>query len=181
MVIGVPVALFLVHACNTSSPSPTGGGSGSTTYDSPSIPTAPPTQAKAGLGATIRVTTHTVLTGGGTVNGTATYTVANLRPATPANEYIPVKGNLYSVTVTIQVESGEVIVHPWYFAARTEDGTSCETVLGSVNYELPATHVPQGQKVSGQVGFDVPPGKTITQIIFTDAMTGPQLALWTVP
>jgi Domain of unknown function (DUF1942) len=103
-----------------------------------------------------------------------------LRPATLANEYIPVKGNLYSVTVTVQVETGEVIVHPWYFAARTEDGTNLQSVLGSVDYELPATHVPQGQKVSGQIGFGVPPGKTITQVVLTDAGTGPQLALWTV-
>ena len=146
----------------------------------PSVSTAPPTQAKAILGATIEVTTNTALTAGGTLTGKAAYTVANLQPATLANEYVPVKGNLYSVTVTVQVETGEVIVHPWYFAARTEDGTNLQSVLGSVDYELPATHVPQGQKVSGQIGFGVPPGKTITQIVLTNGVGGEQLALWTV-
>jgi Domain of unknown function (DUF1942) len=145
-----------------------------------SVSTAPPTQQKAVLGATIEVTTQTALTTGGTVTGKAAYTVANLQPATLANEYIPVKGNLYSVTVTIQVETGEVIVHPWNFTARTEDGTNLTSVLGSVDYELPATQVPQGQKVSGQIGFGVPPGKTITEIVLTDGVGGKQLALWTM-
>ena len=53
---------------------------------------------------------------------------------------------------------------------RTEDGTSLTPVLGGVDNELPAQHLPQGQKVSGPVPVDVPPGKTVVEIVLSNGI-----------
>ena len=71
-------------------------------------------QPPAALGATIEVSSE---------NGTkAAYTVSNLRPATPANEFTQVKGTLYSIDVTVQGIADTVPVNPTYFSASTKDG-----------------------------------------------------------
>ena len=146
----------------------------------PTVSTATPTQERAALGATIEVTIETLKTDGGTVKGTADYTVANLHPIAPVHSYPEVKGTLYSVDVTVQTISGVVIVHPWNFALRTEDGTNLTPDLNAVDNGLPATDLPQGQKVSGPIAVDVPPGKTITEIVLSNGIGGTQLGLWSV-
>ena len=146
----------------------------------PSVSTASPTQQNAPVGSTIEATTESLSASGGTVTGRAAYTVTNLHPTTAAHEYTEVKGTLYSVDVTVQVETGVVVVHPWFFAARTEDGTNMTAELGALDNELPATDLPQGQKVRGPIAFDVPRGKNITEIVLTDGMGGPQRGRWTV-
>jgi Domain of unknown function (DUF1942) len=102
-------------------------------------------------------------------------------PITPANSYTEVTGTLYSVDVTVQTISGVVTVHPWNFALRTEDGTNLTPDLTAVDNGLPATDLPQGQKVSGPIAVDVPIGKSITEIVLTTGLGGTQLGRWTVP
>ena len=140
---------------------------------------APPTAQNAVLGSTIEATFESLGDNGNTVTGTASYTVSNLRPVTPS-AYADVKGTLYAVDVTVQSQTGTTLVHPWNFVMRTEDGTSLTPVLGGVDNELPAQHLPQGQKVSGPVPVDVPPGKTIVEIVLSNGIGGDQLGRWTV-
>jgi hypothetical protein len=47
------------------------------------------------------------------------------------------------------------------FALRTEDGTNLTPDLSAVENGLPATDLPQGQKVSGPIAVDVPLGKLL--------------------
>jgi hypothetical protein len=128
-----------------------------------------PNQAPAALGATIEVSSE---------NGKkAAYTVSNLRPATPPNEFMTVKGTLYSIDVTVQGIAGTVPVNPMYFSASTPDGTHLEADFMAVDNQLSASNLPQGQHVSGRVGFDVPTGKNIAQILLSGPLGGQQ-AVW---
>lgn len=112
---------------------------------------------------------------------TTAYRVANLRPISPVkSSYTEVKGTLYAVDVTVQAQTELTVVHPWNFALRTEDGTNLTPELGAVDNELPATDLPQGQKVSGPIAVDVPTGKTITEIVLSNGIGGTQLGLWSV-
>ncbi|VEG39408.1 immunogenic protein MPT63 [Mycolicibacterium flavescens] len=150
----------------------------------PSVSASPPPQQNAVIGATIRATTEvTTIDASGNPSfapGTAAYTVANLQPIAQTNSYTEVTGTLYSVDVTVQTISGVVTVHPWSFALRTSDGTNLTPDLNAVSNGLPATDLPQGQKVSGPIAVDVPPGKSITEIVLTDGYGGRQLGRWTV-
>jgi hypothetical protein len=140
---------------------------------------APPTAQNAVLGSTIQATIESTGDDGNPVTGTASYTVSNLRPVEPTS-YTDVKGTLYAVDVTVQSQTGTTLVHPWNFVLRTEDGTSLQPVLGGVDNELPAQDLPQGQKVSGPVPVDVPPGKTVAEIVLSNGIGGDQLGRWTV-
>jgi hypothetical protein len=132
---------------------------------------AAPTPKTVALGATVVVTSDT---------GTeAAYTVSRFQPVT-ANEYYPVKGNLYAVAVTIHSEAGSVPVNPTYFSASTEDGTHVDSVMGAAKNELSVSELPPGQHVSGWVTFDVPAGKNITQILLSGPL-GSEQAVWSVP
>jgi hypothetical protein len=77
-------------------------------------------------------------------------------------------------------ESGTVTVNPLFFAARTGNGTNLQSTVLIELDGLPATELPQGQKVTGWLVFDVPPGQRITEIILSDPL-GAQLGRWTVP
>jgi hypothetical protein len=50
--------------------------------------------------------------------------------------------------------------------------------LSAVENGLPATVLPQGQRVSGPIAVDVPLGKAITQIVLTNWLGGTRLGLW---
>jgi hypothetical protein len=64
------------------------------------------------------------------------------------------------------------------FALRTEDGTNLTPDLSEVENGLPATDLPQRQKVSRPIAVDEPLGKAITQIVLTNGLGGTQLGLW---
>ena len=63
------------------------------------------------------------------------------------------------------------------FALRTEDGTNLTPDLSAVENGLPATDLPQGQKVSGPIAVDGTAGKGITEIVLTSGLGGTQLGL----
>jgi Domain of unknown function (DUF1942) len=137
----------------------------------PSVSAAPPSLQPGAMGDTLEVTTQ---------NGTkAAYTVSNMRPATPANQFTQVKGKLYSIDVTVQGIAGTVFVSPLYFSASTEDRTHLDADLSVVDNQLTVSNLPQAQHVSGRVAFDVPTGKNITQILLSGPLGGEQ-ALWSV-
>jgi Domain of unknown function (DUF1942) len=128
-------------------------------------------QPPAALGATVEVSTE---------NGTkAAYTVANLRPATPANEFTQIKGTLYSIDVTVQGEAGTVPVNPMYFSASSKDGTHLDVDFAAVDNQLNVSDLPQGQHVSGRIAFDVPTGQNIAQILLSGPLGSIQ-AMWSV-
>ena len=146
----------------------------------PAVAAAPPTQQPVPIGATVVIPVQTDMTDGTTVAGRAAFTVSNLRPITPTNTVSEVTGTFYAVDVTIQALSGTIVVHPFNFAVRTEDGTNLTPDITAVDNGLPATDLPQGQKVSGPIAVDVPTGKTITEIIAFSQIGGTQLGRWTV-
>jgi hypothetical protein len=136
----------------------------------PSV-SAAPTPQPAALGATVEVTTE---------SGTkAAYTVANFRPATGVKEFYQAKGALYEVDVTVQGEAGSVPVNPTYFSASTEDATHVDSVFGAVDNDLNVSELPPGQHVAGQVVFDVPAAKNVTQILLSGPL-GSEQAVWSV-
>ncbi|PRC43368.1 hypothetical protein C6A85_000000105710 [Mycobacterium sp. ITM-2017-0098] len=140
---------------------------------------APPTAQAEPLGATIQATIDSWAEGG-QISGTAAYTVDNLRPITATNSYTEVTGTLYAVDVMVQAQTGVTTVHPWHFALRTANGTNLTPDLSAVDNGLPATDLPQGQKVSGPVAVDVPPGETIAEVVLTNGLGGTQLGRWIV-
>jgi hypothetical protein len=135
----------------------------------PSVAGATPTPRPVALGATVEVSTEN--------NTKAAYTVSNLRPATPADEYMRPKGTLYSIDVTIQGIAGSVPVSPIYFSASTQDATHLDAALSMVDNELSVSDLPPGQHISGRVAFDVPTGKSIAQILLSGPLSSQQ-AVW---
>ena len=123
------------------------------------------------LGTRIEVRVETGMTDGNTTVGTPAFTVSNLRPITPAISLpdTEVAGTYYAVDATVESLSGTIIVHPFNFSLRTADGTDLDPELSAVKNGLPATDLPQGQKVSGQIAAQVPPGQ----------IGGTQLGRWT--
>jgi hypothetical protein len=113
-------------------------------------------------------------------NAKGAYTVTNLTRAWPAGTmHMPVQGNLFSINVIIEAESGSVTYNSLYFSARTEDGSKLGAANGIIDDQLVAGHLNPGQKIAGRVAFDVPPGKNITQIVLADYADQP-LGLWSV-
>jgi hypothetical protein len=96
----------------------------------------------------------------------------------PAQDLLPPQGAFYGSQVTIAAESGTVSVNPFSFSARTANGTNLQPTIAMGLNDLPATELPQGQKVSGWLVFDVPNGQGITEIILSDPL-GTQLGRWT--
>jgi hypothetical protein len=112
-------------------------------------------------------------------SGVTGVVVRNLQQIS-APSYLPLTGSLYAVNVGVSAVSGTTVgINPFFFAARTELGTNLRPGAFPGPNELPATDLPQGQKVSGWLTFDVPTGQRITEIILSDPL-GAQLGRWTV-
>lgn len=97
----------------------------------------------------------------------------------PAQDFLPLQGALYGSQVTVAADKGTVTVNPFFFSARTQNGTNLQSTITMGTNELPATELPQGQKVTGWLVFDVPQGQRIVEIILSDPL-GAQLGRWTV-
>lgn len=118
--------------------------------------------------------TQEISAGGKTLN----VTVADLVPATPSQFAMPVKGELFQATVTIQGIEGTMPVNPMYVSARATDGTSYKSALGTIDGQLDATDVSAGDTIKGNVAFDVT-GAPIASIRYEGPL-GDQLASWSV-
>ncbi len=92
---------------------------------------------------------------------------------------LPASGTYYAVSVGVYAAEGSVTVNPFFFSARTANGINLRPTAAGVGNLLPATELPQGQKVVGGLGFDVPPGEHIAEIILSDPL-GKQLGRWLV-
>ncbi|MGV0990800.1 MAG: DUF1942 domain-containing protein [Mycobacterium sp.] len=160
-------AVLVLAACSAPAPAP----SASSVAEEPASTsaTASPVQA-AVLGTALTVTE------GGS---TAVYTVANLRPVPVEAQIIPAKGAMYSVDVTIAAQAGTTVYNGFYFVARSQDGSSIAPAVGAVKPGINSGQLGQGQNIDGHVAFDVPPGKSITQVALRDAK-GATLAVWGV-
>lgn len=128
-------------------------------------------QPHAALGATIEVSDSTG-------SKKAAYTVADFQSTVP-KQYTQVNGTLYTINVTVQGVSGTVTVSPTYFSASTKDGTHLDPKLAAVDNELTVSQLPQGQHMTGQIGFDVPTGQAIAQILLQGPL-GDTQAVWSV-
>src|SRR5258705_13500794 len=65
---------------------------------------------------------------------------------------------------------------PGTFALRPHDDNNLPPDVSAVETGLPATDLPQGQKVSGAIAVDVPLGKAITQIVLRMGSAAPNSA-----
>lgn len=115
---------------------------------------------------------------GSVTEATAAVNVGNLQQM-PDGVLAP-SGSYYAVGVTVAAVRGTVSVNPFFFAARTENGVNLTPTSVPIDNMLPATELPAGQKVAGFLGFDVPPGQLIKEIIYQEP-TGAQLGRWLVP
>ncbi len=110
-------------------------------------------------------------------DGTAAYTVDNLQPVPPDAQIVPAKGAMYAVDVTIDAKSGTPSYNGFYIVARGADGSNIAPAVGAVRPGITSGQIPAGQQVVGHVAYDVPPGQTITAILFRDPK-GKVLAVW---
>lgn len=178
------VVVLVVAGCSTGAPSyPTNSREfdASSAVTSPQLTSQAPVAVTAPIGTRVEVPVSTTMTDGSVVTGRAAFTVSNLHPITPAIS-IPgsdTPGTYYAVDVTVEALAGTIVVHPFNFSFRTEDGTNLDPELSAVTNGLPATDLPQGQKVAGQIAAKVPPGKAVAEILAFSQIGGTQLGRWT--
>ena len=157
-------AVAVVAACST--PAPTGAPTDATSAVSST--TAPSGPQAAVLGTALDVVTS---------NGSASYAVSNLAPVPIDAQIIAAQGTMYSVDVTIVAQSGTTAFNGFYFVARDQDGGSIAPAVGAVKPGITSGQLAAGQTVVGHLAFDVPVGKSITQVALRDPQ-GKTLAIW---
>ena len=108
---------------------------------------------------------------------TASYTVANLAPVPLDAQIIPARGTMYAVDVRIAAQSGTTLFNGFFFVAGDQDGVSIAPAVGAVKPGITSGQLAAGQAVAGHVAFDVPEGKSITQVALRDPQ-GKTLAVW---
>ena len=157
------VAAALVGGCAApaSNTSPTG-----TTSVQSSTP--PPGPQVAALGTVLDLTT---------ASGEASYTVANLAPVPLDAQIIPARGTMYAVDVTIAAQSGTTVFNGFFFVAGDQNGAPIAPAVGAVKPGITSGQLAAGQTVAGHVAFDVPEGRSITQVALRDPQ-GKTLAIW---
>jgi hypothetical protein len=129
----------------------------------------------ADMGSGLVIKLEQIRLDGTFAKATAAVKVGNLEKLPPG--VLPSSGTLYAVGVVVAAVTGTVDVNPFYFAARTQNGTNLMPT--AVENMLPAAEIPEGQKVAGFLGFDVPAGQSIAEIVLSDPL-GAQLGRWLV-
>ena len=159
-------AAAAVAACSAPAPTtaPTDGVSAASSTTAPSGPQA------ATLGTALDVVTS---------NGTASYALSNLAPVPIDAQIIAANGTMYSVDVSIVAQSGTTVFNGFYFVARDQDGASIAPAVGAVKPGITSGQLDAGQTVVGHLAFDVPVGKSISQVALRDSQ-GKTLAIWGV-
>lgn len=142
----------------------------------PGVPVAGQSQ-DAALGSGLMINVEQFQLDGRVTKATAWIKVGNLTQM--SDGVLPASGTYYALGVAVSAVSGTVSVNPFYFAARTANGINLIPTAAAVDNILPATELPQGQKVAGFLGFDVPAGQSIKEIIYQDP-GGSQLGRWLV-
>jgi hypothetical protein len=107
-------------------------------------------------------------------------TVSDVRPVAELGAEAAPTGQPVAATVRIEALDGSWTTSPTHFAAKTADGTEIQPKFGLVAGELPTSSLQSGETLEGLVGFDVPAGQNITEIV----MAAPLMArdrIWTVP
>ena len=144
----------------------------------PGLP-APAKSQDAALGTPLQIDFQTIQMNGTFASSSAAMKVDRLERF--PDGFIPTPaGAYYGVLVQVASITGKVPVDPTTFSARTNVSTNVPATpwLDTSNL-LPATELPQGQRVAGWVCFDVPQGQSIKEIVLEDPFAG-QLARWTV-
>jgi len=157
------VAAALVGGCAP----PASNTSPTATTSAPSS-TPPPGPQAAALGTALDLTT---------ASGEAAYTVANLASVPLDAQIIPARGTMYAVDVTIAARSGTTVFNGFFFVARDQDGAIIAPAVGAVKPGITSGQLAAGQTVVGHVAFDVPEGRSITQVALRDPQSK-TLAIW---
>lgn len=163
-IVAVAVATMALPAGCAEPPPPTAPNQ--TTVEVSSTP--PPGPQAAALGTTLDVTS---------ASGAASYTVGNLTPVPLDAQIIPARGTMYAVDVTIAAQSGTTVFNGFFFVAGDQDGVPIAPAVGAVKPGITSGQLAAGQAVAGHVAFDVPEGKSITQVALRDPQ-GKTLAVW---
>jgi hypothetical protein len=130
--------------------------------------TPPPGPQAAILGTALEVSAS---------GATASYTVANLAPVPLDAQIIPARGTMYAVDVTIVAQSGTTVFNGFFFVAGDQDGATVAPAVGAVKPGITSGQLAAGQTVAGHIAFDVPEGRSITQVALRDPQ-GKTLAIW---
>ena len=130
--------------------------------------TPPPGPQAAILGTALEVSSS---------GATASYTVANLAPVPLDAQIIPARGTMYAVDVTIVAQSGTTVFNGFFFVAGDQDGATIAPAVGAVKPGITSGQLAAGQTVAGHIAFDVPEGRSITQVALRDPQ-GKTLAIW---
>ena len=164
----VPLVATAVIAAGCASPEPPTPATETTSAATSAVENSGP-QAAA-LGTALDVTAS---------GATASYTLGNLAPVPVDAQIIAAQGTMYAVDVSIVAQSGTTSFNGFYFVARDQDGASIAPAVGAVKPGITSGELAPGQTVVGHLAFDVPEGKTITQVALTDPQ-GTTLAIWGV-
>ncbi|MFZ4371720.1 MAG: DUF1942 domain-containing protein [Mycobacterium sp.] len=159
-------AVVAVAACAAPAP---------TTAPTATTSAARPTTAPSGPQAAILGTALNVMTSG----ATASYTVGNLAPVPIDAQIIAAQGTMYAVDVNIVAQTGTTFFNGFYFVARDQDGASIAPAVGAVKPGITSGQLAPGQTVASHLAFDVPQGKSISQLALRDPQ-GKTLAIWGV-
>jgi hypothetical protein len=107
-------------------------------------------------------------------------TIAALEVVEEASEraqIIPARGTMYAVDVTIVAQSGTTVFNGFFFVAGDQDGATIAPAVGAVKPGITSGQLAAGQTVAGHIAFDVPEGRSITQVALRDPQ-GKTLAIW---
>jgi hypothetical protein len=166
MITFLVAAAVTASGCAASEP-PTPATETTSAASSAVVPSGP---LAAALGTALDVTAS---------GATASYTLGNLAPVPVDAQIIAAQGTMYAVDVSIVAQSGTTSFNGFYFVARDQDGASIAPAVGAVKPGIASGQLAPGQTVVGHLAFDVPQGKTITQVALTDPQ-GTTLAIWGV-
>lgn len=125
------------------------------------IATAAPDTETAPLGVEQQLVDGTVV---------SSYTVEGLQPSDDMLN-VPVTGQLWEATTSVDAVQGTVTPAIPFFNARTDTGENYRVLFQAASPEgLSAEAVPQGQETEGKIYFDVT-GADPTSIVYNDAVT----------
>jgi hypothetical protein len=101
--------------------------------------------------------------------GVSEYTVENLRPSNDAVN-VPINGQLYEATMTVDAEQGTVTPAIPFFNARADNGQNYRVLFQAPAPEgISGMTLTQGHESTGKIYFDVTGAKPTT-VAYNDAV-----------
>ena len=174
--MSVAAAMWLLTGCGDAPGAPAPSAAGLPAAGSPTLCAAAdcgqqeaveaePTAPVAGVGETVRFRDSTART-----VGTITLHKLHRVPADASSDGgRPTSGSLLIADIEVTIEEGVIMATPLTFEARAPDGTEYVSKFGVVADRLDRSKLAAGERVRGDVAFDVPEGEWLIDYEVFDA------------